>query len=277
MINPKIEQRLALWLLKAAAGITVMLLGLIILYIVIRGVPAISWSFLWHNPEDMGRSGGIFSSVIGTFMLAGLSICIATPLGVGTAIFLTEYTTESWHTRIIRFGADCLSGIPSIIFGLFGFVLFVIVLDFGWCILSGALTMCFMILPTIIRTTEEAIKAVPFELREASFSLGATKWQTITKVVLPESLAGIITGVVLGVGRCVGETAVVIFTAGSALATPTSIFDSSRTMAVHFYIISREGISISNAFGTALVLVVCILLINICTYWMMHRYIRKKH
>ncbi len=276
-MKPYIEQKIALGILRSAAVITLLILGFILVYIFFKGVPSISWAFLWHNSEDMGRSGGIFSSIVGTFMLAGLSLLIATPLGVGTAIFLTEYTSESFITKVIRFGADCLSGIPSIIFGLFGFVLFVIKLDLGWCILSGALTMCFMILPTIIRTSEEAIRAVPMELREASLSLGASQWQTITKVVIPESIPGIITGVVLGIGRCVGETAVVIFTAGSALATPTSIFDSSRTLAVHFYIISREGISIANAFGTALVLVVCILIINIITYTLMHRYIRKKH
>lgn len=275
-MKPHTEQRLALCLLKGAAMITILILFFIILYILWRGLPAISITFLWHNPESMGRSGGIFSTIISTLMLAGLSLLIATPIGVGTAIYLTEYTSESLLTKMIRFGADCLSGVPSIIFGLFGFVLFVITLDLGWCILSGALTMSFMILPTIIRTTEEAIRAVPFELREASYSLGATKWQTITKVVLPESLPGIITGVVLGMGRCVGETAVVIFTAGSALATPTSILNSGRTMAVHFYIMAREGISNTNAFGTALVLVICILLINITTYVMMNRYIHKK-
>lgn len=275
-MRPKIKQSLALCLLKGATACTICILIFIILYIVWRGLPAISWTFLWHNPEEMGRSGGIFATIISTFMLAGLSLLIATPVGVGTAIYLTEYTSESWLTRVIRFGADCLSGVPSIIFGLFGFVLFVITLNLGWCILSGSLTMSFMILPTIIRTAEEAIRAVPFELREASYSLGATKWQTITKVVLPESLPGIITGVVLGTGRCVGETAVVIFTAGSALATPTTIFDSGRTMAVHFYIMAREGISNTNAFGTALVLVVCIVLINVITYVLMNRYIRKK-
>ena len=275
-MKPKMEQLFAISFLRGATALTLCILGFILVYITVRGLPSISLAFLFENPLDMGRSGGIFSSIVGTLMLAFLSIALATPLGVGTAVFLTEYTTESMVTRIVRFGADCLSGVPSIIFGLFGFVLFVIKLDLGWCILSGALTMAFMILPTLIRTSEEAIKAVPFELREASFSLGATQWQTVTRVVLPEALPGIITGVVLGVGRCVGETAVVIFTAGSALATPTSIFDSARTMAVHFYIIAREGISIEKAFGTAFVLVVSILLINVSTYVLMHRYIGKK-
>ncbi|NUM33947.1 MAG: phosphate ABC transporter permease PstA [Candidatus Brocadiae bacterium] len=276
MISPQREQFWAEMVLKLAAFFSLFILGFILFYITWKGVSSISLSFLLENPSDMGRSGGIFAPIVSTFMLAFLSILISTPMGVGTSIFLTEYTNESRITRIIRFGADCLSGIPSIIFGLFGFVLFVIKLNLGWCILSGALTMSFMILPTIIRTSEEAIKSVPFDLREASYSLGASKWQTITKVVLPEAIPGIVTGVILGIGRCIGETAVVIFTAGAALNTPTSIFDSARTMAVHFYIIAREGISTQKAYATAFVLVVLVLSINFCTYFLMHKYISKK-
>ena len=277
MINAKTEQFIAEFVLKFAAFVTIAILGFIIFFIAARGLPEMGFSFLFENPCDMGRSGGIFPTIAGTFYLALLSIIVAMPLGVGTAIYLTEYTSENLATRVIRFGSDCLSAIPSIIFGLFGFVLFVIKLNLGWCILSGALTMAFMILPTIIRTAEEAIKSVPAELREASYSLGATKWQTVTSIVLPEAIPGIITGLVLSLGRVIGETAVVIFTAGSALAMPGSIFDSSRTMAVHFYIIAREGISTPKAFATALVIVACILFINVVTYFLMHRYLGKKH
>ncbi len=276
MISPQREQFWAELVLKLAALSSLLILGFILFYITWKGISSISLSFLLENPSDMGRSGGIFSPIVSTFMLSFLCIFISTPMGVGTSIFLTEYTNESRINQIIRFGADCLSGIPSIIFGLFGFVLFVIKLNLGWCILSGALTMSFMILPTIIRTAEEAIKAVPFELREASYSLGASKWQTITRVVLPEAIPGIMTGIVLGIGRCIGETAVVIFTAGVALNTPTSFFDSARTMAVHFYIIAREGISTQKAYGTAFVLVIFVLIINFFTYFLMHRYIAKK-
>lgn len=276
MTRAKSREKMAVFFLTAAAALTLAVLAFIIVFIAARGLPALSVSFFLDEPADMGRSGGIFPSIVGTFALALLSILIAAPLGTGTAIYLTEYTAESFVTRVIRFGADCLSGIPSIIFGLFGFVLFVIKLNLGWCILSGALTMAFMILPTIIRTSEEAIRAVPNELREASYSLGATRWQTITSVVLPEAIPGIVTGVMLGLGRCIGETAVVIFTAGSALATPASVFDSARTMAVHFYIIAREGISPEKAFGTALVIIIFITAINVVTYSLMHGYIRRK-
>ena len=224
---------------------------------------------------DMGKSGGIFSTVVGTVALSVLAIVIAAPLGVGTAIYLTEYTWGGPLTRIIRFGAECLAGIPSIIFGLFGFILFVTKLKFGWSILSGGLTLAFMLLPTIIRTSEEAIKSVPPAYRLVSFSLGSTKWQTVTRVVLPSALPGIVTGIVLSLGRSIGETAATIFTAGSALRMPTSLFSSTRTMSVHFYILAREGISMPNAYGTAAILIIAILGINILTYYLMNRFIRK--
>ena len=197
-------------------------------------------------------------TLLGTIILPLLAIIIATPLGVGTAIYLTEYTIENRITRIIRFGADCLAGIPSIIFGLFGFIFFVTTLEMGWSILSGSLTLAFMILPTIIRTSEEAIKSVRYSYREVSFSLGATLWQTVRKVVLPNALPGIVTGIMLSIGRSIGETAAVIFTAGSSLRIPNSLFDSIRTMSVHFYILAREGISSQNAYGTAAVLIISI-------------------
>jgi phosphate transport system permease protein len=255
--------------------VTVAVLLFIILFILRKGVPALSWDFLTQDPVDMGKAGGIFSTIVGTIVLTIGAILIATPLGIGTAIFLTEYTWEGPVTRIIRFGAECLAGIPSIIFGLFGFILFVTKLGFGWSILSGSLTLAFMILPTIIRTSEEAIKSVPPVYRTVSFSLGSTKWQTVTRVVLPSALPGIVTGVILSVGRSIGETAAVIFTAGSALRPPTSLFSSSRTMSVHFYILAREGISMPNAYGTAAILIIAILGINVLTYYLMNRFIKR--
>ncbi len=275
LINPRTEQKIMLVILWGFTAITVFILLFIILYILKKGLPIISYNFLMTNPANMGKSGGIFSTIIGTIALSIMAIVIATPLGVGTAIYLTEYTHENRITRIIRFGSECLAGIPSIIFGLFGFILFVTKLKFGWSILSGSLTLSFMILPTIIRTSEEAVKAVPYSYREISYSLGSTKWQTVKRVVLPSAIPGIVTGVILSLGRSIGETAAVIFTAGSALRIPTSIFSSSRTMAVHFYILAREGISMSNAYGTASILIITILIINIITYWLMNKFIKK--
>ncbi len=274
-LNPKVEQGLVKAGLQVMTAATVFILLSIIVFILRKGLPVLDFSFLTKNPVDMGRGGGIFSTIIGTLVLTLVAVLIAAPFGVGTAIFLTEYTWENRVTRIIRFGADCLAGIPSIIFGLFGFILFVTKLGFGWSVLSGGLTLAFMILPTIIRTSEEAIKSVPAAYRQVSFSLGSTRWQMVTRVVLPAALPGIVTGIILSIGRSIGETAAVIFTAGSALHLPTSIFSSSRTMAVHFYILAREGISMSNAYGTAAILVISVLIINLLTYYLMERFIRK--
>jgi phosphate transport system permease protein len=275
LINPRTEQKIALVVLWSFTLATIFILLFIVLFILKKGLPVITYNFLTTNPVDMGKGGGILSTIVGTIALTIMAILIATPLGVGTAIYLTEYTREGKITKIIRFGSECLAGIPSIIFGLFGFILFVTKLKFGWSILSGSLTLAFMILPTIIRTSEEAIKSVPYVHREVSYSLGGTKWQTTTKVVLPSALPGILTGVILGIGRSIGETAATIFTAGSALHMPTSIFSSSRTMAVHFYILAREGISMPNAYGTATILIITILTINIVAYRLMNRFIKK--
>jgi len=274
-LHPRLSQRLVKALLTAMTLATVLVLLFIIGFILVRGLPALSLSFLTENPREMGKAGGILSTIIGTVALTLMALLVATPLGVGTAVFLTEYTWESRLTRVIRFGADCLAGIPSIIFGLFGFILFVIKLRFGWSILSGGLTLAFMILPTIIRTSEEALRSVPRSYREVSYSLGSTRWQMVTRVVLPSALPGIVTGIILSIGRSIGETAAVIFTAGSALQIPTSIFSSTRTMSVHFYILAREGISLPKAYATAAVLILAILLINLATYRLMHRFIRR--
>jgi len=274
-LSPRIADLLIKGLLWLMTGFTLAILVLIIVNISVKGLPQVTLSFLWQDPQNMGRGGGIFNTVVATVYLTGLAILLATPLGVGTAIFLTEYTRESLATRIIRFGAECLAGVPSIILGLFGFVFFVMKLGFGWSILSGGLTLAIMLLPTIIRTSEEAIKAVPQEFRQVCFSLGMSPWQTVTRVVLPAALPGITTGVMLSVGRSIGETAVVLFTAGAALRTPASIFDSGRSMAVHFYILAREGLSMPNAYGTAAILMISILLINLAAYSLMQRFIKR--
>jgi phosphate transport system permease protein len=208
--------------------------------------------------------------------LTVVAIIVATPLGVGTAVFLREYTRESKISRVIRFGTDCLAGVPSIIFGLFGFVFFVIYLNLGWSILSGGLTLAAMILPTIICTTEEAIKGIPYSYREVSYSLGGTKWQTVTRAILPNAMPGIFTGIILSVGRSIGETAAVILTAGSSLVMPTSLFSPIRTMAVHFYILAREGISMEMAYGTGAALILLVLFINTVANGLLNRYVRHR-
>ena len=264
--------RVQLWTLT---GLTIGILVFIIFFILFNGLPQITWSFLSTNPADMGRSGGILSTIVSTLYLIAIALLVATPLGLGTAIYLTEYTQEGLVTRIIRFGTECLAGIPSIILGLFGFAIFVMSFGWGWSLVSGGLTMSVMLLPTIIRTSEESIRAVPQEYREVAFSLGVGKWQTITHVVLPSALPGIATGIVLSIARCIEETAVVIFTAGSSLRFPNSVFESGRTMAVHFYILAREGISMTQAYGTAAILILSILIINISAYLIMRYFVNK--
>jgi phosphate transport system permease protein len=275
-ISPKFTQGLAVLILGSATLLTVLVLLFVVAFVLVKGLPGITWDFLSSAPREMGKEGGILPTLVGTVLLPLLAIGIAMPLGVGTAIYLTEYTRETRMTRALRFGTDCLAGIPSIIFGLFGFIFFVVMLKMGWCLLSGALTLSIMVLPTIIRTSEEAIRAVPNSYREVSFSLGATRWETVMKVILPNALPGIVTGMILGVGRSIGETAAVIFTAGSSLRMPMTVFDSVRTMSVHFYILAREGISNEKAYATAAVLIISVLLINFVAYTMMNRFIAKR-
>ncbi|MDD2716643.1 MAG: phosphate ABC transporter permease PstA [Candidatus Wallbacteria bacterium] len=271
-LTPARSQCLAVSLMWSVAGITIGMLIFVIGYILAHGLPYLNLEFLTSAPLSMGRKGGIFPMIIGTLMVAGLAVSIAAPIGVSTAIYLTEYTKASRLTYLIRFGADCLAGIPSIIFGLFGFVFFVITLGMGLSVLSGALTLAIMVLPTIIRTSEEAIRSVPYSYREVSYGLGSTRWQMVTNVVLRSALPGICTGIVLSLGRSISETAAVMLTAGSALKMPQSVMDSSRTLALHFYILSREGISMPNAYATASVLILTILGLNLAAYMLMRRF-----
>ena len=274
-VSPAATQRAAVGVMWTLAAITLSVLVFILGYILAQGLPHVTWSFLTESPESMGRKGGIFPMIVGTLLVGGLGVLVAAPIGVATAVYLTEYTREGRLTAVIRFGADCLAGIPSVIFGLFGFVFFAITLGLGLSVLSGALTLALMVLPTIIRTSEEAIRAVPNAYREVSYGLGSTRWQTVTYVVLRSALPGISTGIVLSLGRSISETAAVMLTAGSALRLPRSLFDSSRTLALHFYILAREGISMANAYATASVLVIAILALNLLAYWLMRRFVAR--
>jgi len=275
-MSPRHAEQVALGLMVSGAFLALSILFFIIAVIMIKGLPHVTLRFLLDNPMDMGRAGGIFSTIVSTIYLLIVSLAFAIPLGVGTAIYLTEYTVEGKVTKVIRFGTECLAGVPSIILGLFGFILFVIKLGFGWSVLSGGISLAIMILPVIIRTSEEAIKAVPQAYRDVNEVLGGSKWQGVTRLVLPNAAPGILTGVILSIGRGIGETAVVIFTLGTSLRTPFSIFDSGRSMAVHFYILAQEGISMSNAYATAAVLVFSILFINIFSYYLMHRFVKGR-
>jgi phosphate transport system permease protein len=269
-------QRFAFGCIWVAALLAIVLLVLIVGVILVRGLPSVNWRFLTGVPENLGREGGILPTILGTVVLGLVALVIATPLGVGSAIYLTEYTYESWFTRALRFGTESLAGVPSIIFGLFGFIFFVTYLQMGWSILAGGLTLALMVLPTIIRTAEEAIRTVPQGYRDVSYSLGATRWEMVTTVVLPSALPGIVTGIILSFGRAVSETAAVIFTAGTALNLPASPFSPVRTMAVHFFILAVEGISLEKAYATGAVLIITILLINIAANALITRAVGRR-
>ncbi|HAV43433.1 TPA: phosphate ABC transporter permease PtsA [bacterium] len=273
--EPTKIQRLLIFFLWSVAFFTIGILIFIIGYILIKGLSYVDLKFLLTLPEKMGKEGGVWPFIFSTLYITSVCLVISVPLGVGTAIYLSEYTREGWFNSVIRFGCDCLAGIPSIILGLFGFIFFVIYLKMGWSVLAGGLTVSLMILPFVIRSSEEAIRAVPCALREASLSLGASRWQTVMRIVLPNALPGILTGIILGIGKCVGETASLILTAGSSLRLPVSIFDSGRTLAIHFYILAREGISMEKAYATAAVLIISILVINIAAYKLMHHFVKR--
>ncbi len=277
MISVNNTQKLAKGLLFFAACATVVTLALIIGYILYQGAGQVNLEFLLEAPRKMGAKGGIFPAIVGTIYFTILTLGIAAPIGVGAAIYLTEYTREGKVTKIIRFGTEALAGIPSIVFGLFGFAFFVGYLGFGWSLLSGSLTGACMILPTLIRTSEEAIKTVPKSYREGSLALGATKWQTIAKVVLPSALPGIVTGVILSIGRVVGETAALVLTLGGSLRMPQTIFDGARTMSMHLYLVAMEVGAMDKAFATATVLIITIFLINTSANFIMRRFVSKTH
>jgi len=275
-ISPVVTERIAKTALMLSCAAALAALVFVIGFVLAGGFRNLSWAFLTQPILDMGREGGILPAIVGTLMMVFVAVGIAGPLGVASAIYLAEYTIEGRVTQTIRFGINCLAGVPSIIFGLFGFILFVVMLGFGWSILSGGLSLAAMILPTIIRTAEEALRSVPREYRDVAASLGASRWQVVTRSVLPYALPGILTGIILGIGRSIEETAVVIFTAGSAVQMPHSLFDSARTMSVHFYLLAREGISNEKAYATAAVLICTILVINTTAYVVMNRMMRGK-
>jgi phosphate transport system permease protein len=258
----KRRQNMVYSLLYLASFLAVVILLFIIGYIFLNGFKEISWEFLTEPVKDAGREGGIFPIIINTLYFVVLGMLFAAPLSVLAAIYMTEYSRQGPLIKIIRYFTTNLAGIPSIIFGLFGFMVFNKMFGWGYSLLSGAATVAVVILPTLIRTSEEAIMTVPVGYKEGSLALGATKWQTMRKVVIPAASPGIINGIILGMGRIFGETAALIFTLGSGTTLIKSMFESSRSLALHLYIMVKE-VSASRAFGTALVLVIIVLILNL--------------
>lgn len=256
------KDTLPLAILWLAAFFVLFFLGTLLIYIAIKGAPILSLKFILSSPQGVEARGGVFPTIMATFYLTILAGTIVTPIAIGGAIYLTEYAKPGRLVRLIRFGADSLASVPSIVFGLFGLAFFVYALGTGFSMLAGGLTLSLMILPIVMRATEEAILAVPHSFREASYGLGATRWQTIKNVVLTSASPRIVTGIILGIGRAFGETAAVLFTAGLAINIPYFPTDPARNMTCHLYLLATEGISTDIAYGTAFLLLIFILGFN---------------
>jgi len=275
-VSAKQTQKLAMVGIWGGGVITLLLLIVIIGYVLIQGLPGINWEFLSTNPKGgLSGEGGILSTVVSTLYLIGITLVLLVPIGIGSAVYLSEYAPNNRLTRIIRYGIETLAGIPSIIFGLFGYALFVTVLSFNFSILSGALTLVCLLLPTMITTTEEALKAVSYSYREAALALGTTKWQMISRIVLPSAIPGIVTAVILCIGRAIGETACLYVTMGGSAAMPSSLLEGGRTLSLHVFYLAMETNAMDKAMATAAVLIIIIILINALTNLLAGRFQKR--
>lgn len=276
-----LTQQIGFLFLRVVAIIAVLPIIAILIYIVYKGAPAISWEFITGFPSDGMRSGGIWPAIVGTFFLTMGCAIIVTPIGIGAAIYLAEYAPDNRWTQSIRIAIINLAGIPSVVYGLFGLGLFVIFLNLGISIIAGAFTLAIMTLPVIITTTEEALRAVPQSFRVVSISLGATQWQTVRRIVLPQALPGTITGVILGLERAAGETAPILFTAAVFFlpGLPSSALDPTMALPYHLYVISTQvpGMSSEIQYGTALVLLIFVLGMNLLATVIRSRARARRH
>jgi phosphate transport system permease protein len=257
-MTKRTKEKMVFALLYFLAALVVIPTLLIFAYIIYKGIGTVNWEFISNMPRKGMREGGILPAIVGTISLVIGTMAFALPLGVGSAIYLTEYAKQGVLTRIIRLAILNLAGVPSVVYGLFGLGLFVLFLGFGSSILAGALTLACLVLPIVITASEEALKSVDFSYRQASLALGATKWQTIRHVVLPHAAPGIITGMILAIGRAAGETAPILLTVAAFFLPrlPHSVFDQAMALPYHLYIISTQvpGMPESIKYGTALVL-----------------------
>jgi phosphate transport system permease protein len=262
----------ALGVLWFATGLTVFFLAIILIYVIVRGIGVVSPRFIFTWPHGVNSEGGVWPTIIATLHSTGLAMLIATPIAVLAAVYLAEYAVQGRIVRFIRFAADSLASVPSIVMGLFGLTFFIEAMHIPMSMLSAAMALALLMLPIVMRTTEEAIRAVPRYIRWGSYGLGATKWQTVSRVVLPSAAPRIVTGLVLALGRAIGETAVVFYTMGLAINLPITPVDSGRSMAVHLYLMAVEGINLPAAYGTAFLLMIIILALNLSARWISKRY-----
>lgn len=273
--SPKTSQKIMNGVFILSGVITLLILVTILGYILVKGLQVINFEFLFLSPIDAGREGGIFPMIISSIYVVFIAAIIATPLGVGAAIYMSEYASNQKVIKFIRFGSETLASISSIVFGLFGLAFFVVFLKLGWCILSGGLVLALMAIPTIFQVAEVTLSSIPNSYKEGGYGLGATKWQVIYSVILPAALPGIITGVILAMTRAISEAAAVMYAVGSAITVPVSIFDPGRPLPLHLYVLATEGVSLQNAYGTAAVLVIIVLVLTIATNLVVDRYQKK--
>lgn len=255
--------------------ITLVILLVILSYILIKGLPVINFDFIFSNPIDSGEKGGIFPMIVSSIYMTFVAVVIATPIGIGSAIYMSEYAKNQKVINAVRFGSEILASVPSIIFGLFGLAFFVIFLNLGWSILSGALVLALMSIPTIYQVAESTLSSIPNSCKEGAYGLGATKWQVICEIIIPMALPGIITGVILAITRAISEAAAVMYAVGASLSVPITLFDPGRPLPLHLYMLATEGISLSNAYGTAAVLVIIVLGLTILTNYIVERYQKR--
>jgi len=275
-MNKNVANNVALSFLWIAALTTVGVLSAVILYVFINGISQLSLEFIFTWPEGVNSEGGIWPTIVSTLYVTGLAMLIVTPIAVLAAVYLAEYAVQGRLVNTIRFAADSLASVPSIVMGLFGLALFVETMGIGFSMLSAAMALSFLMLPIVMRTTEEAIRSVPKYIRWGAYGLGATKWQTVSRSVIPAAMPRIITGIILATGRAVGETAVVIYTMGQAINLPVSPLDSGRPMTVHLYLLAMEGINLPAAYGTALLLMIMILVFNLGARYILRRSSRRQ-
>ena len=261
---------ITVWL---AAGVNILSLVSLIGYILAQGIPYLSWELF--ALEYTTQNVSLFPALVDTILMVAVALSLAAPIGIGAAIYFVEYAKkDNKFVSIMDMTTDTLAGIPSVVYGLFGLLFFVIYLQMGYSLLAGACTVAIMILPVIIRTTEEALQAVPISYREGSYALGANKLRTVLVVVLPAAVPGILAGIILSIGRIVGETAALVYTAGTVAQLPEDLFSSGRSLAVHLYVLASEGLFMEQAFATAVVLVIITVIINGASTWMAGKLMR---
>ncbi|HSJ58329.1 MAG TPA: phosphate ABC transporter permease PstA [Anaerolineae bacterium] len=274
------SQKIAFAILTLLAVVVVVPIVLVVLYIVAQGLPALSWEFLTGFPRDGMKAGGILPAVVGTVVLTFGTAIASIPIAIGAAVYLAEYARDNWLTRAIRLAIVNLAGIPSVVYGLFGLGMFVLFLGLGTSIVAGSLTLGLMTLPVVVSTAEEALLSVPQRFRIVSRSLGATRWQTIRQVVLPNALPGILTGVILGLERAAGETAPILFTVAAFYLPqlPDSQLDQTMALPYHLYVISTQvpGMPLEIQYGTALVLLILVLSMNLGATILRSRFRRRR-